>query len=256
MGGGRWAMGDGRWAMGGGRWAASDGKRREDGGGGDGEAASERHRKSASRRCAEVSEASEDDPQPFLDALRTLSEPVPDPFRTRCEAVPKPPRSLLEGTPKRSAADSQPARRRPKPARSPPEARSERTRSTSRAPPADPRRRFKPAGRPPAVRIPAGLRPPSTDSVTFFRPHPGDWEVVQIVSTGPAGEGPSVQVRCLWIRGQKISTGCGQIRDPQAGDEVVHRQPTGWGRLSPAITSFSTPLSTVRQRNAPPHRVE
>jgi hypothetical protein len=108
----------------------------------------------------------------------------------------------------------------------------------------------------PAVRLPAGLRPPSTDSVTFFRPHLGDWEVVPILSTGQAVEESSGQVSRLWIRGRTISTACGRRAGPQAVHQVVHGQPTGCARLSPAIPSFSTPLSTVRQHNAPPHRVE
>lgn len=107
-----------------------------------------------------------------------------------------------------------------------------------------------------AVRIPAGLRPSSTDWASFFRPHLGDWEVVPIPSTGQAGEGSSGQVSSLWIRGRRISTGCGRRNDPQAVHSVVHGQPTGWSRLSPAIPSFSTCLSTVRQRDAPRHRVE
>lgn len=108
----------------------------------------------------------------------------------------------------------------------------------------------------PAVRLIAGLRPPSTDSGTFCRPHPGDRGVVQIVSTAASVERPSDQLRWLWIRGRRISTDCGQRDDPQAVHRVVHRPPTGWGRLSPAIGRFSTCLSTVRQRDAPSHRVE
>jgi hypothetical protein len=107
-----------------------------------------------------------------------------------------------------------------------------------------------------AVRISAGLRPSSTDWASFFRPHLGDWEVVPIPSTGQAGEGSSGQVSSLWIRGRRISTGCGQKNDPQPVHGVVHRPPTGLGRLSPAIFGFSTCLSTVRQRDAPRHRVE
>jgi hypothetical protein len=108
----------------------------------------------------------------------------------------------------------------------------------------------------PVVRIRARLRPPSTDSVTFRRPHPGDWEVVPIVSTGAAVERPSGQVNPLWIRGRRLSTDCGRRKDPQGVYGVVHRRPTGLSRLSPVIPSFSTPLSTVRQLDAPSHRVE
>lgn len=118
------------------------------------------------------------------------------------------------------------------------------------------RRRAPDARRSPRVRLAAGLRPLSTDSVTFFRPHPGESRVVQNVSTAQPGEGASGQVTRLWIGGRKISTDCGQRRDPQAVHGVVHRRPTGWGRLSPVIPGFSTSLSTVRQHDAPDHRVE
>ncbi|MBA8977298.1 hypothetical protein BJ962_003824 [Streptomyces aureorectus] len=101
-----------------------------------------------------------------------------------------------------------------------------------------------------------GLRLPSTDSVTFSRPHAGDREVVPILSTAHPGERPSDQLNRLWIGGQTISTDCGQSGDPQAVHRVVHGLPTGRGRLSPVITSFSTWLSTVRQRDALPHRAE
>jgi hypothetical protein len=116
--------------------------------------------------------------------------------------------------------------------------------------------RFTATGTTSDVRIRAGLRPLSTDSVTFWRPHPGDREVVPIVSTGVTVERPSDQVSPLWIRGRRLSTDCGRRKDPQGVREVVHRRPTGWSWLSPAIPSFSTPLSTVRQRDAPDHRVE
>ncbi|GAA1505482.1 hypothetical protein GCM10009730_05810 [Streptomyces albidochromogenes] len=68
----------------------------------------------------------------------------------------------------------------------------------------------------------------------MFRPHPGDWEVVQIGSTGAVPEISSPQVRWLWICGQASSTGCGQENCPQGGGLVVHRQPTGWGTLCTA----------------------
>jgi hypothetical protein len=112
-----------------------------------------------------------------------------------------------------------------------------------------------PAGHP-LFELRARLRAPSTDPRTFSRPHPGDCGVVQIVSTGCAGERRSGQVSRLWIRGRTISTDCGRREDPQAVQRVVHRRPTGWRRLSPANPGFSTPLSTVRQRDAPSHRVE
>ncbi len=107
-----------------------------------------------------------------------------------------------------------------------------------------------------AVRLTAWLRPLSTDSVTFFRPHPGDREVVPNCVHRHPPENPSPQLSGLWNRGRRISTGCGRSSDPQAVHEVVHGQPTGSGQLSPMIGGFSTWLSTVRQRGAPGHRVE
>jgi hypothetical protein len=107
-----------------------------------------------------------------------------------------------------------------------------------------------------AVRLAAALRPLSTDSATFSSPQAGDCGVVQIVSTGNPVERPSDQVSRLWIRGRTISTDCGQRDDPHPVHEVVHGQPTGSGGLSPAIVGFSTCLSTVRQGDPPPHRVE
>lgn len=116
------------------------------------------------------------------------------------------------------------------------------------------------ACRPPAssplVRLLRWLRPPSTDLGSFSRPHPGDCEVVPTASTAARGEGSSGQVIRLWIRGQKISTACGRTQGPQPVDEVVHRQPTDSGRLSPAIPRFSTRLSTVRQPDAASRCVE
>lgn len=84
------------------------------------------------------------------------------------------------------------------------------------------------------VRIPAGQRPFSTDPGTFFRPHPGDREVVQIASTGATADTPSPQVNSLWICGHRCSTACGRILCPQPVGEVFHRRPTGLDPLSPA----------------------
>jgi hypothetical protein len=150
-----------------------------------------------------------------------------------------------EGSGPRSEGPPRASEARPKGAQGASEARSEAVGS-----------RFTATGTTSAVRIRAWLRPPSTDSVTFWRPHPGDRKVFPIVSTGAAVERPSDQVSPLWIRGRRLSTDCGRRKDPQGVHEVVHRRPTGWSRLSPAIPSFSTPLSTVRQRDAPDHRVE
>jgi hypothetical protein len=169
------------------------------------------------------------------------------------EARPKGAQGASEARPKGAQGASE---ARPKGAQGASEARSEGAQGASEARSEAVGSRFTATGTTSAVRIRAWLRPPSTDSVTFWRPHPGDRKVFPIVSTGAAVERPSDQVSPLWIRGRRLSTDCGRRKDPQGVHEVVHRRPTGWGRLSPAIPSFSTPLSTVRQRDAPDHRVE
>jgi hypothetical protein len=165
-----------------------------------------------------------------------------------------------EGPPRASEARPKGAQgaseARPKGAQGASEARSEGAQGASEARSEAVGSRFTATGTTSAVRIRAWLRPPSTDSVTFWRPHPGDRKVFPIVSTGAAVERPSDQVSPLWIRGRRLSTDCGRRKDPQGVHEVVHRRPTGWSRLSPVIPSFSTPLSTVRQRDGPAHRVE
>lgn len=105
---------------------------------------------------------------------------------------------------------------RPKPARTPPGARRPVSHQQ------------------PCVRFTVELRPPSTDFPTFFRPQPGDREVVPSCVHRDPGGWASSQLRGLWIRGQTISTGCGQTLRPHPVRNFVHGSAHRLGAVVPS----------------------
>ncbi len=106
------------------------------------------------------------------------------------------------------------------------------------------------------VRFPGGLRVLSTDSATFFPPHGGDSGVVQILSTGEGVWTRSWLVRWLGISGKLLSTGCGELFVHRPPGRLVHRVRSAAHRERVVVHSFSTGLSTVRQRNTRSHQGE
>lgn len=86
----------------------------------------------------------------------------------------------------------------------------------------------------PCVRFTVELRPPSTDFPTFFRPQPGDREVVPSCVHRDPGGWASSQLRGLWIRGRTISTGCGQTLCPHPVRNVVHGSAHRLGAVVPS----------------------
>ncbi len=111
-----------------------------------------------------------------------------------------------------------------------------------------------PAGE--GVRLRRRTRVFSTDVGTISRPQAGDCWTVPSVSTGHPGERGSPEVRRVWICGKPSSTGCGQHFVHRASRSVVHCPPTAQPALCTALATFSTPLSTVRQRDTLSHRTE
>ncbi len=111
-----------------------------------------------------------------------------------------------------------------------------------------------PAGE--GVRLRRWTRVFSTDVGTISRPQAGDCWTVPSVSTGHPGERGSSEVSRVWICGKPSSTGCGQHFVHRAPRSVVHCLPTAQPALCTALAAFSTPLSTVRQRDTLSHRTE
>ncbi len=156
-------------------------------------------------------------PRPASEAPGRLAAPRRAPIQA--PQAPAQPRVRASRTPLRAAA--RPLRPRPTP-------RSEPLDASAPPTPVSPQQ--------PCVRFPGGLRLPSTDFPTFFRPQAGDCEVVPSCVHREAGAWASAQLRGLWIRGRTISTGCGQRLRPHPVRNVVH----GWAhRLGAVVPSRS-----------------